>query len=193
MEAREIYPTIKVFTPTTPARLTFVERDAINDRLVGALSTPGKQIVVYGHSGSGKTTLLLNKLRQLYEGEVITRCVTGMSFEQAVCDAFEQLAPIYIAEQKTGTKNASVASLSAEYASIRAQISSDRSNSTEVTERPLLPPQLTPQTLARLMGAAGRCWVLEDFHKIGPAEKTKLAQVMKVFMDVADGSQTYGS
>jgi len=51
-----------VFTPNKPARLTFVERESINETLVNALTTPGKQIVVYGHSGSGKTTLLINKL-----------------------------------------------------------------------------------------------------------------------------------
>lgn len=56
-----------VFTPTKPARITFIDRELINDRLVNALQMPGKQIIVYGHSGSGKTTLLLNKLNQLYE------------------------------------------------------------------------------------------------------------------------------
>ena len=48
-----------VFTPTTPAKFAFVERQALNDQLVDALRTPGKQVVVYGPSGSGKTTLLV--------------------------------------------------------------------------------------------------------------------------------------
>ena len=47
------YRTVSVFTPTTPARLTFVPREDINDQLVDALITPGKQIVVYGPSGGG--------------------------------------------------------------------------------------------------------------------------------------------
>jgi len=42
-----------VFTPTKPARIAFVERDSVNDKLVNSLTTPGKQIVVYGHSGTG--------------------------------------------------------------------------------------------------------------------------------------------
>lgn len=61
MEERESYAATEVFTPTSPARATFVERGTVNDKLVSALSTPGKQIVVYGHSGSGKTTLLINR------------------------------------------------------------------------------------------------------------------------------------
>jgi ABC-type transport system involved in cytochrome bd biosynthesis fused ATPase/permease subunit len=51
----------EVFTPTTQARVNFVERDTVNDRLVDALRTPGKQIVMYGDSGSGKSTLLQRK------------------------------------------------------------------------------------------------------------------------------------
>ena len=50
----------------------------------------------------------------------------------------------------------------------------------------ILPPQLTGQALARFLGAAQACWVLEDFHKVAVGEKTRLAQLMKVFMDVAD-------
>jgi hypothetical protein len=49
----------------------------------------------------------------------------------------------------------------------------------------LVPPQLTPQTLADLLGHARACWVLEDFHKVEPSEKVKLAQCLKVFMDTA--------
>ena len=64
------YRVIDVFTPTKPARYAFVERESINDKLVAALRTPGKQIVVYGYTGSGKTTLLENKLHQLYENHI---------------------------------------------------------------------------------------------------------------------------
>ena len=35
-----------VFTPTLPAKFAFVERQALNDQLVDALVTPGKQVVV---------------------------------------------------------------------------------------------------------------------------------------------------
>lgn len=56
------YTVHNVFTPTQPAKLTFIDRDIVNNDLVDALETPGTQVVVYGHTGSGKTTLLTNKL-----------------------------------------------------------------------------------------------------------------------------------
>lgn len=95
IEKHDVY---KVFTPTTPARLTFVEREKVNSKLVNALRTPGKQVVVYGHSGSGKTTLLVNKLHQLYDSHVTSRCMKSVSFDMLILDAFDQLAPFYISE-----------------------------------------------------------------------------------------------
>ncbi len=64
-----------------PATLTFVERESVNAKLVDALMTPGKQLVIFGHSGSGKSTLPHNKLNQTYEDHVTTRCMSGMSFD----------------------------------------------------------------------------------------------------------------
>src|SRR5215470_16211491 len=171
-----------VFTPTKPARATFVEREAVNDKLVGALRTPGKQSVVYGHSGSGKTTLLVNKLHQLYERHITTRCVEGLLFDQLVLDGFDQLGRFYESERSTTRKTWSP-SIHAEYLGLKAQIDLRPPAGQQFKESRLLPPQLTPQTLARFLGQANCCWVLEDFHKMEPAEKRKLSQVMKVFMD----------
>ena len=182
----EIYDTYSVFTPTSPARLTFVERDAVNSRLVDALRTPGMQVVVYGHSGSGKTTLLVNKLFQLYEKHITSRCMKGVTFEQLVLDAFDQLATFYCSEMSSGKKNSTSAQLSQDYLAIKSQINSTSSFEENTKLTRILPPQLTPQALARFMGEAKTCWVLEDFHKISHDERTKLSQVMKVFMDMAD-------
>ncbi len=180
------YPVREVFTPTTPARLTFVERGSINDKLVNALRTPGKQVVVYGHSGSGKTTLLTNKLDQLYERHVNSRCMKGLTFEQLILDAFDQLSPFYVAEQTTGREQKISATVGAEYWGIKSQISSSSQSTTEVKHQRILPPQLTPQALATFLGQAKCCWVLEDFHKVDESEKTRVSQLMKVFMDMAD-------
>ena len=99
-----IYFTRDVFTPAKPARIAFVERDSVNDKLVNSLTTPGKQIVVYGHSGTGKTTLLANKLTQLYERHITTRCMKGLKFEQLLLDAFDQLSPFYTQERQSVVK-----------------------------------------------------------------------------------------
>ncbi|MEZ5444577.1 MAG: ATP-binding protein [Gammaproteobacteria bacterium] len=175
-----------VFTPTKPARVAFVERDAVNDRLVSALTTPGKQVVVYGHSGSGKTTLLINKLNQLYENHVTTRCMRGLTFEQLILDGFDQLAPFYIAERTAASSKSISGELAGSYLNIQSKIGGTKTTETSEKEVRILPPQLTPQALGRFMGAAKCCWVLEDFHKIDEAEKVKLSQLMKVFMDLAD-------
>ncbi|ATN06575.1 hypothetical protein CRN76_14760 [Chryseobacterium indologenes] len=100
---QEIYDTIKVFTPTQPAISSFVERaPKVNNTLVDALMTPGKQIVLYGHSGCGKTTLLTNKINETYSKHYITRCMESMSFENIIMDGFSQLD--YIMNEKSSKK-----------------------------------------------------------------------------------------
>lgn len=175
-----------VFTPTKPARIAFVERDQINDKLVNSLRTPGKQIVVYGHSGTGKTTLLVNKLTQLYEHHITTRCMKGLKFEQLVLDAFDQLAPFYKAEYVRNKKTEIGGEIAASYSAIQAKLSATLSTDSVERDSRILPPQLTPQALGKFLGAQHACWVLEDFHKIDPSEKEKLSQLMKVFMDLSD-------
>ena len=180
------YDVREVFTPTTPARLTFVERIDINTKLVSALSTPGKQIVVYGASGSGKTTLLENKLYQIYENHITTRCIYGLTFDQLVLDAFDQLGVYYISEKTKGKEKSISGDLKADYLSISSKIGLSIRSSESDKESRIIPPQLTPQTLGRFLGMAKCAWILEDFHKIDANERIKLAQVMKVFMDMAD-------
>ena len=183
---KEKYSLHDVFTPNKPARLTFVDRGHINDTLVNALTTPGKQVVVYGHSGSGKTTLLVNKLEQLYEAHLVTRCVTHLTVEHLVLDAFDQLDPFYSDSATITRKETLNSSIGVEYKALKLQVTKALEEQKASTVKRFLPPTLTPQTLARLMGPTNLCWVLEDFHKLLDDERRKLAQVMKVFMDEAD-------
>lgn len=175
-----------VFTPTRPARIAFVERDSVNDKLVNSLTTPGKQIVVYGHSGTGKTTLLVNKLTQLYEHHITTRCMKGVKFEQLILDAFDQLEPFYKHECQRVSKTSNGIDLGASYNALQLKLNSNTSSESSEKSARILPPQLTPQALGRFLGAQQACWVLEDFHKIDDEEKVKLSQLMKVFMDLSD-------
>lgn len=181
------YKVFEVFTPTTPATVTFVERESLNDQLVDAIRTPGKQIVVYGHSGSGKTTLLRNKFRQLIEQEeIISRCTADTTLEVLIRDAFDRLGSFYTHERSASRKDSESAGLRAEYLAIKAawNAQSERTH-TSKTQR-VVPIQLTPQRLVDFFGIAQRIWVVEDFHKLSPSEKQRFAQIMKVFMDGAD-------
>ena len=181
----EKYKTIDVFTPTTPAKYAFVERQALNDQLVDALRTPGKQVVVYGPSGSGKTTLLVNKLHQLYPDHITTRCTAAMTFESLLLDAFDSLNVYYSATASIKKTKSISAKLEKEYFGIKSTIEVTAAIERQISLARILPPQLTPQRLAEFCGAAGCCWVLEDFHKVPQAEKTKISQIMKVFTDTA--------
>lgn len=181
-------PTVRttdVFTPGKPAQLTFVEREAINTQLVDALRTPGKQVVVYGPSGCGKTTLLFNKLHQLYPEHITVRCTAATTFESLLLVAFDLLDPYYTAGASVKRGSALTTSLGADYLKLKSSIEASVSRETTVSLARIVPPQLTPQRLAEFCGAAGCCLVLEDFHKVPVAEKTKVAQTMKVFMDTA--------
>lgn len=175
------YSIFDVFTPTTPAKETFVERGNVQDLLVDAFKTPGKQIIVYGHSGSGKSTLIERKLFELYEKHITTACMRGMTFESVLLDAFDQLDLYY----ESLMKQSSVVSANAELRSQWATIAAAKSKAHELQNSRLLPPQLTAQSLARFLGEVKACWVLEDFHKLEEPEKIRLAQAMKMFMDMA--------
>ena len=115
---RTNFDVTEVFTPTTPAKVTFVEREIVNEKLVNALNTPGKQIVVYGHSGNGKSTLLVNKLHQTYNGHITTRCMKGTTVNELMLNAFDKLDIYHPSERSNVRKNASSISIETTYASI---------------------------------------------------------------------------
>ena len=56
-------------------------------------------------------------------------------------------------------------------------------DSTKVS--PIAPNSVTPHIVAEVLGINRACWVLEDFHKVDASEKQKLAQCMKMFMDLS--------
>jgi energy-coupling factor transporter ATP-binding protein EcfA2 len=174
-----------VFTPSTPARYSFVERRALNDQLVDALRTPGKQVVVYGPSGSGKTTLLLNKLEQLYPNHITTRCTLATTFDSLLLGAFDSLNMFYTSGASLKRSKSISVKLEKDFFAIKSVLEASCSAEQASTVARLLPPQLTAQRLAEFCGAAECCWVLEDFHKVPISEKAKLSQIMKVFMDTA--------
>jgi hypothetical protein len=163
-----------------------VEREAVNSRLVDALSTPGKQVVVYGPSGGGKTTLLANKLRQLYENHITTRCTGSTSFDQVILSSFDKLDVFYSSEVARKETTERSVSLGGSYRDIKLALSKKTSSESSEKATRVVPVQLSAERLAEFIGAAGCCWVVEDFHKVAPEEKKRFAQIMKVFVDAAD-------
>jgi GTPase SAR1 family protein len=178
----ETHTVYSVFTPTTQAKVNFVPRKAVNDQLVDALRTPGKQLVVYGESGSGKSTLLQRKLD---ESHITTRYSSTTTFEQLLLDALDQLNAYFVENASTIRTKGVSAGLVADFTRIRASIDSSRSQGRTQTTKRIIPPQLTPQRLGQFMGAQELCWVIEDFHKVPEEQKRPLAQSLKIFSDLA--------
>lgn len=184
LQDRKIFEVNEVFTPSSPAIYCFVPRnEKINDRLVNALKTRGKQIVVYGHTGSGKTTLLLNKLRQTYDNHITSHCMKTTSVDSLLLDAFSQIAPFYESEKNNIQKTARETNVQATFLEIKNNIKMSNANEAGIKNTLLVPPQLNAHNLAKLLGERKLCWVIEDFHKVEDLEKTKLSQTMKIFMD----------
>lgn len=183
MVKKKYYNLTEIFTPSQPAKYTFVERNSINKRLKRALNTPGKQIILYGYSGAGKTTLLTNKLKEEKLDCIITRCMSGMNLADIVKDAFNQLEIFYVS-QKDLTKGGKVGgSISASYFGIKAALSSELNENDKIIAKKAVDLPITPQTLAKFIGESSKSWVLEDYHKVRSEDKELLAQIMKVFMD----------
>lgn len=174
--------TKKVFTPTTPATFTYVDRPNVTDQLVDALMTPGQQIIIYGYTGCGKTTIILKKLKETYENSIRTSCTKGMTFQQIMINAFDQLNKFYVDTKSNSYTN----KINVDLLALYLQIKAEKSNTTSDILKRILPVQLTAQRLAQFIGETKSCWILEDFHKVDEAEKPYLTQIMKVFMDMAN-------
>ena len=162
-----------------------MERQAVNSKLELALKTPGKQVVVYGHSGSGKSTLLINKLDAMGVGFISTHCTSDLSFDEMLLQAFDQLDTYFIDGSQEKEQQEIASSLKADYKAISSELTASITTVSSKRMRRVVPPQLTLQRLGEFIGATGQCWVLEDFHKMDTASKTRLGQAMKVFMDLS--------
>lgn len=186
LQQRETYELGDVFTPASSARVAYIERTNVEKQLEKALGLKGKQIVIYGHSGSGKTTVLTHMLKEKKIEHIISRCTNTSTIESIILDAFDELNPYYIESKANEKTDIIKGEISSEYMGIKSAISGTMESSMHQTHKRVLPPQLTMQRLAHFIGEAQAIWIIEDFHKVAPSEKTKISQMMKLFMDMSN-------
>jgi len=175
-----------VFTPSSAAHLTYVDRPDLDEQIEKALEIKGHQIIIYGHTGSGKTTFIENLLKKDNKNYITTNCMSETTFNNLVTDAFDKLNPYYLAEIEDKETNTISTELKASYFTIDATLKGEIGEEHNEKMTRALPLQLTPQRLADFLGASNTVWVIDDFHKVLLEERTKFSQMLKVFVDSAN-------
>lgn len=176
----------EVFTPTVCASRNYIPRQRQEEKFLNNLTIPGMQIIVYGKSGSGKTTLVRNLLHKNQSGFITTKCESTTTFADIVLSGFDQLNPYFVSQKSHRESEKIDASISAEYLSISSSIHSTVSSEISDSLQRIVPPQLTVERLAKMIGECGLIWVIEDFHKVQISEKNRLADLLKIFVDTAN-------
>lgn len=175
-----------VFTPNTTATITYIERRKIEEEFRKNIDISGRQIIIYGHSGSGKTTLTRRMLKTSGVNFIITHCESATTFNDLLLSAFDKLDRFYVSQKESNTTYSVSTSMKAEYKTVSAEISKQNTISCSEVSLRVVPPQLTPQKLAQFLGEVNAVWIIEDFHKISVEEKTRLADILKIFIDAAN-------
>lgn len=177
----------KVFTPSTVAKLTYIQRVKVEDDVVKYLNLPGMQLALYGHSGCGKTTLVINVLRRLKMKYITTRCKSDTTFEDLLLQAFDKLGIYYGTETTSKVSRSIKGGLAAtRYKEIAADINVTKTVEQGTKAVRALPLQLTPQRLAEFLGELNCVWIIEDFHKVDSVEKVNISDVLKIFIDTSE-------
>ncbi|MGN7967440.1 hypothetical protein ACTJKK_15290 [Microbacterium sp. 22179] len=175
-----------VFTPSVPASRGFVGRKTeMKDLTNMGLRVPGTQIVVWGESGAGKSSLVNKVLVDEGHTAVKTACTPDSTYEQILAGAFSGTGAFFVTESSEHTDETLAISGTVGSELIGAKVASNISLSTIQGNKrePIARPQLTPQRLVAELGAREYSWVIEDFHKVNPSERSRIAHALKVFSD----------
>ncbi|MCG2462293.1 ATP-binding protein [Flavobacteriaceae bacterium F89] len=175
-----------VFTPSNAAKVNYINRPDLEKKVDKALKIVGTQLIIYGHSGSGKTTLIRKALNRNKRNFIKTSCISTSTLEELIVNAFDKLNPFYSTKKSKKRFSKITPSLKIAYAGIGSALQSELSIETSTEFQRVLPVQLTFEKLAEFLGAANCVWLIDDFHKVQVAEKKKLAEVMKAFVDISD-------
>lgn len=175
----------EVFTPSSSARLTYIERPELNKQIDKALLISGMQIILYGHSGGGKSTIIQNILISKKIKYISSNCTQATNIESLILDAFDKLNPYYLSEtNKTKTDSIST-QIKSVYQTISSSLKSETKFEHKEVHQRILDVQLSPQRLAEFLGCANVVWIIEDFHKVNIEEREKLSQILKIFVDTS--------
>lgn len=173
----------EVYTPNSAAGISYVSRSELETTIESNLTMIGRPIILYGHSGSGKTTMIRNLFNRLQMVPIRTSCESLSTFESILLSAFDELNTYYVSGSKITNSVKLSSEIKGEFKALSGVLKTERQFSIENQYSRLLPPQLTPQKLAQLLGAINGVWVIEDFHKIRESEKKRIADVIKIFID----------
>ncbi|MEV8172674.1 ATP-binding protein [Microbacterium sp. NPDC077486] len=182
---RQSYSLGEVFTPGQPADKGFVSRPQQEADLQNILVERGTQILVWGESGAGKSSLVRNVLKNVGQASITTRCEATTTYEQVLSSAFDRMNAM--AESGRSNQDNQTVSASTDIGgpvspvTLQAGVSTEVGSTTDYAR--VVPAQLTSEALAVRLGAKGLVWVIEDFHKVSPETRTRLADAMKVFSD----------
>lgn len=179
------YKLKEVFTPTIPARLTFVSRESVQKNLERAIMQPGKQLVIYGPSGAGKTTIIKNMFEELKIPSVTTSCKNNMTLSNLIIELIRKLQIPIIDNQEVVNGGEFGGDISISLFGFGAKTNSKLLDTKKTTYKNI-DYGTSIHALIDELGKRNICWIIEDFHKIEESEKKEFSQIMKMFMDSAD-------
>jgi energy-coupling factor transporter ATP-binding protein EcfA2 len=173
-----------VFTPASPATVSYVQRKIVGERFIDALKVKGKQIVVFGHTGNGKTTLIQHVLKSEKQFFITGNCSATTTFSEVVEQGLRDLEETAIVETEVKETHSTEAGISGSIKSISFLRKTNNSSEQKLKKQAVAPKKAGLLTLCHSLGSRGGCWVVEDFHKLPSTEKKFLSQSMKLIMDL---------
>jgi hypothetical protein len=170
---RQIYKLEDVFTPSTPATLTFIERE--NHALFESyMREHGRPICLEGPFQAGKTSLILRISKKVFpNGAIHVICNKSSTVDSLIQNAFHILRPYYHSEVVRDKQK-----LPHTFTDRLFSTNSETSDP-GITKDTRLPIELISPVLAMFAADAVRPLIIDDAHKLAEKERQQLADVVR--------------